>query len=117
MPSGKQLIGNGFIFAHDNDPKHTAISVTNYLKRKVEKGEIKVLSWPSQSPDLNPIENLWNIVKMQRKKFKATSKDDLFSKIQRIWRELPINTLTKLVESIPTRIQAVIAAKGGHTKY
>ena len=46
------------LFQHDNDPKHTAISVTNYLNRKSENGDVKVLSWPSQSPDINPIDNL-----------------------------------------------------------
>ena len=117
IPSGKKLIGNGFVFAHDNDPKHTAISVRNYLDGKVQKGHIQVIRWPSQSPDLNPIENLWNIVKMKRKEFKATSAVHLFAKIQEIWFDLPTETLNKLVESMPTRIQAVIAVKGGHTKY
>ena len=49
MPSGKRLISDGFAFAQDNDPKHTANTVKAYLERKEEKGEVKVMEWPSES--------------------------------------------------------------------
>ena len=75
------------------------------------------MNWPSQSPDLNPIEHLWNIVKQSRKGFRATSKDHLFTKIQEIWRAIPLKTLNKLIASMPNRIEAVLKAKGFHTKY
>lgn len=117
MPSGNRLLGNGFIFVHDNDPKHTAGRVKTYLNRKQQNGNISIMNWPSQSPDLNPIEHLWNIVKMKRKGFKATSRDNLFQRITEIWQSIPVETLKKLVESMPERVQAVIKAKGGHTKY
>ena len=117
MPSGNRLIGRGFVLCHDNDPKHTAHTVKNYLQNKEHKGDIKVLEWPSQSPDINPIENLWNIVKQKRKGFRATSKDDLFEKIREIRQSIPTETLNNLVECMPRRIQAVIDTKGGHTKY
>ena len=52
-PSGKRLIGNGFIFQQDNDPKHTALRVKSYLEQKELSGD-------DQSPDLSSIEFLWD---------------------------------------------------------
>ena len=115
--SGIRLIGRGFVFAQDNDPKHTANVCKNYLRNKQNKGDLAVLDWPSQSPDINPIENLWQQIKLERRKIKATSKDDLYEKIKTIWDNFPIEKLQNLIESMPDRIKAVINAKGGHTKY
>lgn len=103
------------IFQHDNDPKHKSKSVQNWLSNQ----EFEVLSWPAQSPDLNPIEHLWSEVKRKLNKFESPPKGilELWERIQRIWNEISAETCQNLINSMPRRINDVIKAKGRWTKY
>lgn len=82
--------------------------------------EIGVLAmdWPGNSPDLNPIENLWHILKVRVTKKKPRTLRDLDRIIEEVWYTgISAETLQNLTNSMPDRIQAVIKNKGGSTKY
>ena len=107
--------GNNFIFQQDSAPCHTAKSVKKFLS----DNNIPLLDWPGNSPDLNPIENLWELVKRRMSKVIITNRTDLICKLIEVWhRDEEIQRITSnVIESMPRRISAVIKAKGGQTKY
>lgn len=114
IPSARGLYGRSpWIFQQDNDPKHTAHVNKQYLIRK----HINILEWPSQSPDLNPIENLWSELDRRLKKRTCNTEDQLFEVLRHGWDQLAPEYLEKLVDSMPSRCRAVIKAKGNGTKY
>jgi transposase len=76
------------------------------------------LEWPGNSPDLNPIEHLWAIMKGKLRRRRPSSIPELKQIISDIWNnEITQNYLKSLFMSMPRRLQAVIDANGGHTKY
>jgi transposase len=103
------------IFQQDNDPKHTS----KLAKGALEDLNLKVLQWPSQSPDLNPIEHFWGHVarELKRRTGLLPSKDELWNELQTILAEPNKDLCRKLIGTMPRRIIDVIKAKGGYTKW
>ena len=100
-------------FQHDNDPKHTARIVTNWLDQK----RIQRLEWPSFSPDMNPIEHLWDEVERRMKKEQPKNEKDLQECLTRVWNGIEKPVLKKLVDSVLNRLNEVIRMKGYSTRY
>ena len=114
---GKKLLCDGFVLQQDNDPKHKSKLCMDYLNTKERQGKIVLMKWPVQSPDLNPIEQLWALLDEKINKSRASNLFSLFEQLNETWMNLGTDILQKYVNSMHDRCEAVIKAKGGHTKY
>jgi hypothetical protein len=101
-----------FLFQQDNDPKHTSSLAYDLLDSK----GIDYMAWPAYSPDLNPIENLWAILKRRMSDCRPKNADGLWECVQEAWYDLPVELLHNLIDSMSRRCQAVIEKKGYPTK-
>ena len=103
------------IFQQDNNPKHTS----RRAKIWFEEQDIKLLDWPAQSPNLNPIEHTWGHLKKCLSGYEraSTGVHQLWDRVVVEWGKISVEEYQKWIESMPRRIQAVIKAKGGYTKY
>ena len=108
-------------FMQDNAPIHRA----RVLQEWFERNGVWVIEWPPYSPDLNPIENLWAILKarvFERHPYlgpghSAKDLQELIEAVQETWESIEDEVLENLADSMDRRIQAIITAEGWYTKY
>jgi hypothetical protein len=117
LPNGRALIGNNFVLQHDNDPKHTAMVVNQYMENKTGDGTLTVLDWPAQSSDMNIIKQVWTYMEQEKVKRAPTNLQQLWEVLQDIWRNIPLDFIQKLYDGVPRRVNELCKAKGFHTKY
>jgi len=106
----------------DNAPIHKA----GIIKEWFEISGVHVVDWPPYSPDLNPIENLWKLLKVEIIrghlefiviKDNMATKEHLIRCAMEAWETLKDGLLNKLALGMQRRVDAVLAANGWYTKY
>ena len=108
-------------FLQDNDPKHKSNIVRTWLFNH----GIQPIDFPPYSPDLNPIENLWALLKKIYERYpdlleaddSNETKERLINEAQEVWADLAEDILATLSDTMPNRVDSVIDAKGWYTKY
>ncbi len=94
--------------------QYSNIITTTALLKKMR---VKVMDWPSMSPDLNPIEHLWGILKRKVEERKVSNIHQLCDVVMQEWKRTPVATCEALVNSMLKRVEAVLENNGGHTKH
>ncbi|GFY32247.1 transposable element Tcb2 transposase [Trichonephila clavipes] len=96
----------------DNAPPHTA-----HISQHDLRG-VQMLPWPAYSPDLSPIEYVWDVIgrRLQTLPLPRTN-DQLWEMLEREWRTIPQDTMRTLIDSVPRRVSWGIVARGGSTSY
>ena len=97
-------------FMDDNAPPHRSHLVTAY---KALAG-IRTLKWPAKSPDLNPIENIWSLLKLKvrRQVAHGTTLIQLEEIIKEAWASIPQEAIDNLVQGMSSRVQKLLASRG-----
>lgn len=109
------FVGPNFLLMQDNARPHVARPVIRYLNAV----GIPFMEWPANSPDMNPIEHLWDAIKktIRRRTPPPANHNQLVDAAIQEWENTPQEVIQNLISSMPRRMEAVIRSRGGHTRY
>lgn len=113
LAGARKQFGSRWRYQQDNDPKRTSKIAKQFLEKEVPK----TIDWPSNSPDINPIENLWSILKRRVEKRKPSNIDDLNRFLHEEWEKVEKTIVINLVNSMQSRCLAIIDSKGERINY
>ncbi|UYV74907.1 hypothetical protein LAZ67_12001763 [Cordylochernes scorpioides] len=100
------------LYQQDNARPHTARISQQALQ------DVQMLPWPPYSPDLSPIEHVWEIIGRRLHALpQPRSEDELWQMVEREWRAIPEDVIRSLIDSLPRHVAACIAVRGGPTCY
>lgn len=120
------ILEPGSIFIQDNALTYTAKIVQDWIKEWAEENGVTLLDWSAYSPDLNPIENLWKLLKeeicnrfpeLSDMPKNQASYDALVRAAITVWDDFEESLLNRLLDSMVRRLEAVIKTDGWYTKY
>lgn len=115
LPFIEEKHPGGAVFQHDGAPSHTSKHTKEWLMDNV----VSVMAWPSSSPDMNPIENLWGhlarVVYANGRQYET--EEDLRESILHAWDTIPPELLKKLATSMTRRLVELVVKRGGPTRY
>lgn len=102
-------------FQQDNARPHSARLSRDFL----EDNDVQVLDWPPYSPDMSPIEHLWDQLKtaISRRRPRPGNRRQLIAAAQEEWDNIPQERIQTLFNSMRRRCSACVEAQGGHTRY
>ncbi len=108
-----RMLGNNWRFQQDNDPKHTSRVCQTFLNENFPE----VMDWPSNSPDLNPIENIWAIVKRNVEMRMPKDLPELEQYMIEEWDRIPNNIIINFISSMRRRCEMIIENNGERINY
>ena len=111
----RQQIGHNFVLMDDNARPHRA----RIVQMALEEAEITRLDWPPLSPDMNPIEHVWDYLSraINRRNNPPRNRQELILAAQEEWVNLPQETINNLIIGMHRRVGALISSRGGNTSY